>query len=282
MAGVLCLGGSDPQEGAGVQMDAAVCQALGQHPEMVVCVDTVQSFAGLESATPRQQTAVAHEILFALDAGVDAIKIGALGNEEVVAAVVAALEPWHKDVPIVLDPVCAATRTLGDERLNSVAGARLMEADLFPLCRLVTPNAFEYGTGERYQDCRAVLLKGGHAADYAELEGGTPSPWITDVLTDLLQGPIEFRHPRIEGAGNLHGTGCALSTAIACFLAKGYEPWAACQCAIEVMQEWLRTAVTKGTGLLPFAPHKMPKPRTLPAANDGARVVWLSGAKPYE
>lgn len=279
MTGVLCLGGSDPQEGAGLQMDAAVCQALGQQPHMVVSVDTVQTLAGLESATPRDPVEVAHRILFALDAGVEAIKIGALGDEHVVAAVVAALEPWHKDLPIVLDPVCAATRTLGDERLNTVAGTRLMEVELFPLCRLVTPNAFEYGTGERYQDCRGVLLKGGHATDFAELEGGEASPWITDVLHDLLQDPIHFRHPKIEGAGDLHGTGCALSTAIACFLAKGYEPWAACQCAIEVMHEWLQTAVEKGTGLLPFTPSKTPEPRALPAAKGEQRVMLLCGAQ---
>jgi len=279
MGGVLCLGGSDPQQGAGVQMDAAVCQALGHSPRQVIAVETVQTTRGLESATPREQVAVAHEIMFALDDGVDAVKIGALGDEHVVAAVVAALEPWHKDNPIVLDPVCAATRTLGDERLNTVAGARLMEKELFPLCRLVTPNAFEYGTGERYQNCRAILLKGGHADDLAALEGGEISPWISDVLEDLLQDPVEFRHPRIEGAEALHGTGCALSTAITCFLAKGYEPWAACQCALEVMHEWMSAAVANGTGLLPFAPKEMPEPRALPAANGEKRVMWLCGAK---
>ncbi len=260
-------------------MDAAVCQALGQEPQLVVCVDTVQGLSGLESATPRPQTEVANRIMFALDAGVEAIKIGALGNEHVVAGVCAALEPWHKDVPIVLDPVCAATRTLGDERLNTVIGSRLMETDLFPLCRLVTPNAFEYGTGERYQDCRAVLLKGGHATDFSELEGGEPSPWITDVLKDLLEDPVNFRHPKIEGGQDLHGTGCALSTAIACFLAMGYEPWAACQCAIEVMHQWMQTAIDNGTGLLPFTPTTMPEPRPLPPLDSGQRTVWLCGAE---
>lgn len=280
MVGVLCLGGSDPQEGAGVQMDAAVCQALGQTPRQVVAVDTVQSMNGLESATPRDHVAVAHEIMFALDDGVKAVKIGALGNENVVAAVVAALEPWHKDLPIVLDPVCAATRTLGDDRLNTVAGARLMESDLFPLCRLVTPNAFEYGTGERYQSCRAVLLKGGHADDITLLEGGEPSSFIADSLEDLLQDPIEFRHPRIPGAENLHGTGCALSSAIACFIAQEMEPWAACQCALEVMHEWMTAAVEKGTGLLPFTPKVMPTPSALPEAEAGEkRVMWLCGAE---
>lgn len=279
MAGVLCLGGSDPQQGAGVQMDAAVCQALGFDPQMVISVDTVQTVAGLKSATPRDQVEVANRILFALDAGVEAIKIGALGNEHVVAAAVAALEPWHKEIPIVLDPVCSATRTLRDARLNTVVGARLMETDLFPLCRLVTPNAFEYGTGERYQDCRAVLLKGGHADDLALLEGGKPSKWITDVLEDLLQDPVQFRHPRIEGGEHLHGTGCALSTAVACFLAKGFEPWAACQCAIEVMHEWMTAAVANGTGLLPFEPQKMPEPSALPPTKEEVRVMWLCGAK---
>ena len=280
MVGVLCLGGSDPQEGAGVQMDAAVCQALGHTPHQVVSVDTVQSLKGLESATPREEVAIAHEIMFALDDGVKAAKIGALGNENIVAAVVAALEPWHKDLPIVLDPVCAATRTLGDDRLNTVAGARLMESELFPLCRLVTPNAFEYGTGERYQNCRAVLLKGGHSVDLSMLEGVEPSAYIADSLEELLQDPIEFRHPRIPGAEDLHGTGCALSSAIACFMATGMELWTACQCALEAMHDWMTAAVENKTGLLPFALKELPTVGELPEAKEGEkRVMWLSGAE---
>jgi hydroxymethylpyrimidine/phosphomethylpyrimidine kinase len=276
MGGVLCLGGSDPEQGAGVQMDGAVCQALGREPHVVVAVDTVQGEEGLEAASPRDQVEVAHRILYALDHGVDAIKIGALGDEHVVAAVAATLEPWHEDVPIVLDPVCAATRAVGNARLNTVAGSRLMEEELFPLCRVVTPNTFEFGTGERYRDCRTVLLKGGHAGDFAELGGGPPAAWVTDLLEDRVMSPIEFRHPRIDGASGLHGTGCALSSAIACFLAKGYEPWAACQCAIEVMHEWLGEAVAGDTGLRPHAPARMPEPRILPRES-GTQVMWLCG-----
>lgn len=272
MPSILCIGGSDPGRGAGVQMDRAVCRALGVKSKSVVTVDTHQTKRGLVSAKPQSMRKVADKVLLALDDGVAAIKIGALGNEAVVEAVVAALEPWHGQIPIVLDPVCTATRTAGDARLNTVKGARCMEQELFPLSRLVTPNTFEYGTGERYENANAVLLKGGHA-DLSALEGGEESEWVGDLLMDPETGHLEFRHPRIPGASELHGTGCALSTAIACLLAKGYAAWEACQVAIELMHGWMKESVEAGR-LITLPPTSLPPVQERPT--DGTPpVMWL-------
>ncbi len=251
MKAVLCLGGSDPNMGAGVQMDTAVCRALGVAPRVVETLFTEQSEQGLESVRVRPFEEVAHDILHTLDDGVDAIKVGALGNAKVVAAAVAALEPWHDTLPIVLDPVAAASKTLNPAPLNTLEGVRLMESDLFPLATLVTPNLMEYGSGERYGACRAVLRKGGHADSFAELEGREPSPWVVDVLQYPPAPAQKFRHQKIPGGENLHGTGCALSTAIACGLAKGLDLPTACDEAIQALHRWMEDAVASGAGLAP-------------------------------
>ena len=97
--------------------------------------------------------------------------------------------------------------------------------EVFPLCRLVTPNLneaerllghpvttveeMEQGAEELFRryGC-AFLVKGGHLA----------GDRMTDVLCD---GAISrFDSPRIA-TGNLHGTGCTLSSAIATGLASG-------------------------------------------------------------
>ena len=78
----------------------------------------------------------------------------------------------------------------------------------------------------------AFLLKGGH------LEGDR----MTDILFD---GQIHrFSSPRID-TGNLHGTGCTLSSAIATLLGQGHTlPEAVClgkaymDKAIEAAREW--------------------------------------------
>ena len=256
MTAVLCLGGSDQRMGAGVQMDSAVCRALGVVPRVVESLFTRQGQRGLEKVKSRDRVEVAHDILHTLDEGVDAIKIGALGNARIVEAVVAALEPWHDAIPIVVDPVAAASKAPGSAQLNTMEGVRLMESTLFPLAELVTPNLLEYGTGERYAACRAVLRKGGHADAFAELEGRDPASWVADVLQRRDVDPVEFRHSRIADAGSLHGTGCALSTAIACGLAQGLDLVDACQLGIDALQDWMQAAVESDGELQPLPPAK--------------------------
>ena len=58
----------------------------------------------------------------------------------------------------------------------------------------------------------AVLLKGGHRENLPNT--------VCDVLCQPDQTPLWFSSPRIENQNN-HGTGCTLSSAIACGLAAG-------------------------------------------------------------
>lgn len=254
MKAVLCLGGSDPKMGAGVQMDTAVCRAFGVAPRVVETLFTEQGTDGLKSVQLRKPADVGRDILHTLDDGVQAIKIGALGNAAIVEVVAAALEPWHDAIPIVLDPVASASKTVGVAQLNTVDGVRRMEELLFPLAALVTPNLLEYGTGERYVSCRAILRKGGHADAFAEFEGREPGSHVSDSLEREGAEPVEFRHARIDGGGDLHGTGCALSSAIACSLAEGKDLQQACSRGIEALHGWMKEAVARGGALAPEPP----------------------------
>ena len=106
----------------------------------------------------------------------------------------------------------------------STSGRRLMSEDaidvvvseLFPFCTLITPNIPEMETLTALSgfDSRKynLLIKGGHAegsemADRLCLANGTERVYVTE---------------KIEST-NLHGTGCALSSAIASSLALGYS-----------------------------------------------------------
>lgn len=254
MKAVLCLGGSDPKMGAGIQMDTAVCRAFGVAPRVVETLFTEQGPEGLKKVQLRKPVDVGRDILHTLDEGVQAIKIGALGNAEIVEVVAAALEPWHDAIPIVIDPVASASKTVGAAQLNTVEGVRRMEEMLFPLAALVTPNLLEYGTGERYVSCRAILRKGGHADAFAEFEGREPGAFVSDVLEQEGAEPVEFQHDRIPDGGLLHGTGCALSSAIACSLTQHVELTAACRSGIDALQVWMKDAVARGGALAPKPP----------------------------
>ena len=123
---------------------------------------------------------------------------------------------------LVVDPVMVSTsgsRLLEEEAVEALRG------QLLPLAILITPNIpeAEVLSGLSIQDEQgmeeaariigdscgcAVLCKGGHAIQDAD-----------DVLYN--RGQLRwFRGERIDNP-NTHGTGCTLSSAIACRLAEG-------------------------------------------------------------
>ena len=81
--------------------------------------------------------------------------------------------------------------------------------------------------------CKAVLLKGGHL-------GGSHSP---DVLANA-DGIRLYPSVRLE-ASHTHGTGCALASAIAAFLARGMD----LRVAVGEAKNWLTEAIRTAPGL---------------------------------
>lgn len=219
---VLSIAGSDPSGGAGIQADIKTFAALGCYGMAVITALTAQNTCGVRDIHLPPPAFVAAEIdVIFEDIRVDAVKIGMLGSGSIAEAVVARLA-IHNPPFIVFDPVLAATS--GDSLASGELGAVIIDK-LFPLATLVTPNLAEAAqlTGLspatedadalaqalRARGARAALVKGGHGT------GAT-----SDDL--LLAGDARqiFSAPRIPTA-NTHGTGCALSAAIAAYLARG-------------------------------------------------------------
>lgn len=222
---VLVVAGLDPSGGAGLLADVATVRSRGLHAAGVATALTVQDSArchGFEPVDPslveRQLEALVDDLPFS------SVKVGMLGTAEVARAVARGLAPLvERGVPVVLDPVLRAS--VGAELLDGEPHEAL--APLLPMLTLLTPNRTE---AEALSGCEiadvsgqrraaralralglsAVLLKGGH------LDGAE----IIDLLDDGADPPLELRSPRKEGV-TPHGTGCALSTEIACALALG-------------------------------------------------------------
>ena len=238
---VLAIGGLDPSGGAGITADARMVQARGGMPLSVPTCLTVQNRHGvraMRSVEPDRLTAMLEAALE--DGPVHAAKIGLLADAataRVVAEVLATRLPHP--VPIVVDPVLAVS-----------AGGWQGEQDLldayrdawWPRTALVTPNLPELDrlAGGDPQvllaaGCGAVLVKGGH---------GTGAQ-VEDALWWGVERTV-FAHPRMD-VGEVHGTGCALATAIACELGRGSPVEVACCAAIEVMGRCL-AATPRGRG----------------------------------
>jgi len=220
----LTIAGSDSSGGAGIQADLKTFTALGVYGASVITALTAQNTRGVQGIHPVPPAFVAQQLDSVLsDLAVGAIKTGMLANADIVgtvAAMLAAAPPR----PLVVDPVMVATS--GDVLLAPDAIGALKQ-HLLPLATLVTPNLAEAALllgGKQARDeaeavaqakalkaagCRAVLVKGGHAAGDAAV----------DILVDEA-GVERFVRPRIA-TPHTHGTGCTLSAAIAALLAGG-------------------------------------------------------------
>ncbi len=218
---VLSIAGSDSGGGAGVQADIKTVSALGGYAMTAITALTAQNTLGVDAVQLAPPKLVQKQIKAVLeDIGVDAIKIGMLGDAVIVGAVADTLH--GVSVPLVLDPVIIATSgaCLLDEGAIDVMRDRLI-----PMARLVTPNKPEAEAltgqsitgvaGQRAaaevilaMGARAVLVKGGHGDE--------------DILVDFLlweKGEAVFESKRIN-TRHTHGTGCTLASAISVFLAQ--------------------------------------------------------------
>jgi len=231
----LTIAGSDPTGGAGLQLDLAVFAHHGVHGMAVPTALTVQSTRGVQRTLPVFPNIVGDQLSALLaDIRPRALKLGMLASDDVLLRVAYTLDGFDP-IPRVVDPVLRASD--GAFLLERRAWGSLMER-LVAGAALVTPNLPEAEalTGERDPEraaalllgagAQAVLVKGGHA------DGGA------DDLLATPAGNTWLRGARIAG-GPVHGTGCALSAAIAARLARGE----ALLDAVRAAKSWLARAI---------------------------------------
>jgi hydroxymethylpyrimidine/phosphomethylpyrimidine kinase len=218
------IAGSDSGSGAGIQADLKTFSALGVYAATVITALTAQNTKGVSgiNEVPPDFVAAQMDAVFS-DLDVGAVKIGMLGNGDVIAAVAAGLRRYRQ-TKIVLDPVMVAT---SGEHLLEPDAVEALRTELVPLAHVITPNLPEaaalLGLPEAEDEAEilrqadrllalganAVLIKGGHAK-------GAESVDILVTGSDTMR----FVANRIA-TRNTHGTGCTLSAAIAAGLAKG-------------------------------------------------------------
>lgn len=254
----LTIAGSDSGGGAGIQADLKVFFALGCHGTSAVTALTAQNTVGVSGVHHVPEDFVIQQIdAVTSDLGVDAAKTGMLATAAIVSAVAGAVRA-HNITPLVVDPVAISKhgdRLLADDALQAYRD------DLFPLASVITPNLHEAGglLGREVRTLgdaesaardladlgpRAVLVKGGHLEDQ-------PDDAI-DVLWNSGE-VVKISGPRFDTA-DTHGTGCALSAAIAARLALGDELEDAVRYAKDFVAGAIEHALRVGKGFGPVNP----------------------------
>ena len=224
MKTALTIAGSDSSGGAGIQADIKTMISNGVYAMSAITALTAQNTTGVTGIMEAAPEFLKEQIdnIFT-DIYPDAVKIGMVSSKELIHVIAESLKTYDAK-NIVVDPVMVATS--GAKLISDEAIASLKE-ELLPLACILTPNIPEAevlsGISVKSEEdmiaaakiisdnyhC-AVLCKGGHQLNDAN---------------DLLyrnDGFKWFYGKRIDNP-NTHGTGCTLSSAIACGLAKGYS-----------------------------------------------------------
>ena len=224
MKTALTIAGSDSCGGAGIQADIKTMTMNGVYAMSAVTALTAQNTTGVRAivnSTPEILKAQIDAVFE--DIYPDAVKIGMVSSVELIKVIAERLI-FFGAKNIVVDPVMVATSgssLIGDGAVDA------LKNELLPLARVITPNIPEaevlsgikilasddmIKAAEIISDefgC-AVLCKGGHSLNDAN-----------DLLFE--NGDYKwFKGRRIDNP-NTHGTGCTLSSAIASYLAKGFD-----------------------------------------------------------
>lgn len=243
---VLTIAGSDCSGGAGIQADLKTIASFGLYGESVITALTAQNTMGVADVLPVSPDFLKKQLECVFtDIVPDAVKIGMITSVEQMRVIRECLVKYQ------------ARHVVADTVMVSTSGRHLMEPEalgfykkeILPLAELYTPNLPEAGLllnttikteEERVAAVRQfalqykgiVYLKGGHDGDHADdlFYDGKTLEW--------------FRAPHIVNS-NTHGTGCTLSSAIACGLARGLSA----RDSVREAKEYVAGAIADGMDL---------------------------------
>jgi len=235
----LTIAGSDSGGGAGIQADLKAFARCGVHGTAAITAITAQNTLGVSAIHPVPPEIVLAQVRAVIsDIGVDAVKVGMLGDAATIRAVAAALDELPPGTPVVVDPVMVAE---SGARLLDLEGEGVLVDEILPRATVLTPNVPEArallrgratGSHDRQtglggddgeaealvrgvleMGSRIVVLTGGHREHAVDLFVDSDAPG------QLVSIPGQ-RHP--DGAS--HGSGCTHSSVLAAQLALGRDP----------------------------------------------------------
>jgi hydroxymethylpyrimidine/phosphomethylpyrimidine kinase len=251
---ILTIAGFDPSAGAGTLADIKTMSAFGCYGVAAITSLTYQNTQGVYGAAHQAKEVVRQQLISLFDDfQIAAIKTGMLPTAEVIEEVAGQLASRPR-TQVVVDPVVRSTS--GYDLIDDAA-LKLLIDRLFPLASVVTPNAVEAQriTGVAIKDAHSMA----HAAEKilamgakaALIKGGDlVSEDAIDFLMDA-DGSMVYSAKKVQSTST-HGTGCTLSSALACLLALGYSLREALPIAKKYIVEAIRTAPEIGHGFGPL------------------------------
>ncbi len=261
---VLAIAASDSGGGAGITADCITIHDCGAWPLPALTAATAQSLRRVAAVDALGTDAFGESLRLACSdwPAPRAVKVGFISSDEILRITLAALEGPLKGAAVVWDPVLTAT----SGRMKS-ADLRSQLKRILKASTVFTPNLDEalelagwdlarYGIegpqalGQEFlaMGAKAVIIKGGH-------DLSAPRAVDTFVSESLC---FSMELPKLKGRG-AHGGGCALSSALAAFLAQGYALEDAAVLAKAYVYEGIsKPGIEAGSGRPPVGHHGLP------------------------
>lgn len=245
---VLLFSGLDPSGAAGVSADIETINQFGVTPLPIITTLTAQNTQRVLSLEPTKSSLL--ELQFKLideDISFNTVKIGLLGSPYQVK-VISKLLRDRRGVNIVLDPIISSST---EHILSSNEMIDAMKKELIPLCLILTPNLAELN----------ALAPG---LNEESAISSLNCPWVLLTTSDSSEIQVEHRLYHDSNlirkftykklAGQYHGSGCTLSSAIAALVALDVGVEDACEKALDYTYQSLLSA--KKVGKMQYHPNR--------------------------
>ncbi len=243
---ILCIGGLDPSGGAGLQADIEAVAGCGGHALPIASCLTVQNSAQAISVSAVEAKLIQQQASALLDdMHIASCKIGVVPNKAVALAIAEILAQLPS-VPVVFDPVLSASH--GSEFCNADTIKAIKEI-LLPIVTVVTPNLSELMTltdnNSNVSSQAKSLCELGPKYVFATGADSDNDNVYNTLLT--RQGvKHEYQWPRLPHS--YHGSGCTLSSSLACYLAFDLDVAEAIKKAQQFTWQSLQNAQQIGSG----------------------------------
>ena len=215
------VGGLDPSGGAGIEMDVKVASAIGVHAHPIATMITYQTPSTYLGGRCLDIESIIYQLR---SVKAEVWKTGALCSRDTVDVIIENVKG-----KIVVDPVMEAS-----------AGGKLFQGDVKDMLKLIshayatTPNVPEAQRllGIKIRDVNDMIKAAKEfrslGPELVVITGGHMNE-LVDVI--LYKNEIEVIRGRAKGP-SAHGSGSVLASALASYLAKGFEPRKAARVAV--------------------------------------------------
>ena len=228
---ILSIAGHDPTGGAGIQVDAQIANHHGKHCLSILTCETIQNLKSFEKIIPQEKKYIQESFDNLLkNFSLKYFKIGLVPNIEI-ASKLGSLIAANKPEILVIDPILKSgtgKKLFLKKDLNSLI------KNLYNKATLLTPNMYELKTLTNKKNIiDGILFLLDQGIENVYVTGEFKKGKIRNHLYSKGEVVNIDEVPKVKTI--IHGSGCALSTSILCFL---------------VNKESLRDACSKSQNLM--------------------------------